>query len=215
MIAPRRTRTYSSPRRELQAAATRGAIRASAARLFERDGYVRTTIRAVADDAGVSAETVYSAFGNKRQLLREVIEDAVRGTDGPAEVVDDEWVARLTSEPDARRRLEQMTARTRGILDRSAALYEVVHHAARSDPGLRDLEAELDEQRRADVDALIGLLADVSPLRLERKEATDVVWALATSDLYLRLRRNRGWSADRADALLEDLIARVVLPSAT
>ena len=36
--------------------------------------YVAVTIQAVADEAGVAVQTVYAVFGNKRELLRQVLD---------------------------------------------------------------------------------------------------------------------------------------------
>lgn len=209
---PDEPRSYESPLRRRQAEATRAAIVGSAGRLFERDGYARTTINAVADDAGVSPESVYGRFGNKRNLLWAVFELAASGTDDPRPVIDENLIDAILAEPDPHGRLALMTERTRGMLDRSAALNEMVHLAARTDPGLRDLELELDARRRADVEGLVGLLAEAGPLRLELEEAVEVLWAIATSDLYLRLRRGCGWSADRSDRIVADIIDRLLLP---
>ena len=205
------TRSYVSPLRQQQAAATRAVVVAAAAELFVRDGYARTTIAGIAAAAGVSPDTVYAAFGSKRGLLRGVFEWAAAGDMEPRPVVDDAWLAALQVEPDGRRRLASMAERTRGMLDRSAALNEMVHVAAQTDPGLADLEAEFDAQRRADVQAMVATLADAGALRLPLRDAVDLLFAIATSDLYLRLRRTGRWSATRADTQLEDLIARVLL----
>ena len=94
-----RLRSYDSPLRRRQAEATRAAVRDAAASLFLRDGYVRTSIRAVADEAGVSPETVYAGFGSKRDLLRAVVEHAAHGSDEHWAVVDPAWVERLRAEP--------------------------------------------------------------------------------------------------------------------
>jgi AcrR family transcriptional regulator len=205
------TRSYESPLRRQQAAATRAAMVEAAAELFERDGYARTTLAGVADAAGVSLATVYATFSNKRGLLRAVFAWAAAGGADPRPVVDDVWLEELAAEPDGRQRLALMAARTRGMLDRSAALNEMVHIAASTDPELADLEAEMDTQRRSDVVAMVDALADAGALRLPTRDAVDLVWALATSDLYLRLRRTGRWSAVRADAQIEDLISRTLL----
>lgn len=102
--------------------------------------------------------------------------------------------------------------RTRGVLDRTAALDEMVKVAAHGDPALRDLEAALGARRRDDVEALVALLAAAGPLRMPQAEAVDIIWAVATSDLHLRLRRGCGWPAAQVDDLIEHLIARIVLP---
>jgi AcrR family transcriptional regulator len=51
---------------------SRAAIVESAAVRFERDGFERTTIRAVADDAGIDAAMVMRYFGNKEGLFEAV-----------------------------------------------------------------------------------------------------------------------------------------------
>ena len=49
-------RRYHSPRRREQAEATRNEILDAAERLFIRDGYVATSMAAIAKEAGVGAE---------------------------------------------------------------------------------------------------------------------------------------------------------------
>ncbi len=78
-----------------------------------RDGYAGTTINAIADAAGVSPESVYGRFGNKRQLLLAVLERAGPSADDSAAVVTQDWLAQLAAERDARRRLALMSELTR------------------------------------------------------------------------------------------------------
>ena len=49
---------------------TRGAILEAAMRLFRRDGYDRTTMRAIAKEAGVSLGNAYYYFGSKEHLIQ-------------------------------------------------------------------------------------------------------------------------------------------------
>lgn len=53
-----------------KAAQTRQAILDAALRLFRRDGYDGTTMRAVAQEAGVSAGNAYYYFGSKEHLVQ-------------------------------------------------------------------------------------------------------------------------------------------------
>src|SRR4051795_9962842 len=71
-------RTYDAPSRRASAARTRERICRAAETLFLRDGYARTTIRAVAKAAGVAEATIYLAFPNKGALLDAVIVRATR-----------------------------------------------------------------------------------------------------------------------------------------
>src|SRR5581483_8306948 len=74
-------RPYRSVRRREQAEQTRTRVLDAAADVFRERGYERTTIAAVASRAGVADETVYTHFGNKRTLLGELVQRAVRGGD--------------------------------------------------------------------------------------------------------------------------------------
>jgi len=51
----------------------RAAIERAALTLFLRDGYARTSVDAVAREAGVSKRTVYDYYGDKQTLFLEVI----------------------------------------------------------------------------------------------------------------------------------------------
>src|ERR1700730_5801403 len=63
--------------RSEHAAATRSRVERGAKTLFARDGYAGTTIAALAEEAGVAAQTLYSAFGSKAAIAISVMEDAV------------------------------------------------------------------------------------------------------------------------------------------
>jgi TetR/AcrR family transcriptional repressor of mexJK operon len=51
------------------------AIARSALTLFASDGYERTTVDAIAAEAGVSKRTVYSHYGDKENLFLSVVRD--------------------------------------------------------------------------------------------------------------------------------------------
>src|SRR3954454_24921949 len=80
-------RKYDVASRRAAAARTRDRICSAAEDLFLRDGYARTTIRAVAGAAGVAEATIYLAFPNKAALLDAVIVRATR--DNPSESLAD------------------------------------------------------------------------------------------------------------------------------
>ena len=60
-------------------AATRARILAAAETLFLRDGYARTSMKAIAGVAGVSEKTMHLAFATKATLLRQVIQLTLQG----------------------------------------------------------------------------------------------------------------------------------------
>ena len=64
--------------RERQAQLTRDEILKAARRLFAERGYTRTSVRDIAEAAGVSAQTVYDSIGSKQALvarLNDLIDD--------------------------------------------------------------------------------------------------------------------------------------------
>jgi AcrR family transcriptional regulator len=183
---------------------------------FVEEGYAGTTIAKIAEQAGVSPETVYATFGTKRDVLRAVAERAAAGAPD-AEVVGEAWLARVRAEPDQRRRLELMSDATRDVLRRVAPIDEMVRSVAPSDPEIAELQDELERRRRADVRGLVLLLAEAGPLRVPVDDAVDLMWALARSTgLYRSLTTDRRWSDRRARAALTDVLTRVLLdgPSA-
>ncbi len=59
-----------APRRTSKAEQTRSVITAAALRLFRRDGYDGTTMRAIAQEAGVSVGNAYYYFSSKEHLVQ-------------------------------------------------------------------------------------------------------------------------------------------------
>jgi len=67
-------RRYHSPKRERQGRQTREQIVEAARLLFARDGYAKTTVGAIAREAGVSGQTVYASVGSKRAIVGALID---------------------------------------------------------------------------------------------------------------------------------------------
>jgi len=64
------------PSRAVGAAGAKGeAIAQAALRLFLRDGYERTSVDAIAAEAGVSKRTIYNRYGDKENLFLSVLRD--------------------------------------------------------------------------------------------------------------------------------------------
>ncbi|WPN21622.1 TetR/AcrR family transcriptional regulator [Pseudomonas marginalis] len=59
--------------RERQKAERRQAISKAAIELFERQGFQNTTIEQIASQAGVSPPTVFKYFGNKQEIILEIL----------------------------------------------------------------------------------------------------------------------------------------------
>lgn len=70
-------RKYSSPIRERQANQTRTNILDATQRLFLERGYAKTTVEAIAQEAGVAKQTVYAVFRSKNGIVAELLDRAV------------------------------------------------------------------------------------------------------------------------------------------
>jgi len=71
----KRTNRKSAGKRELSKAATRAKLLESARREFARKGYRGTSVRELANAAGVSTGAFYGNFKNKREIFDTIIEE--------------------------------------------------------------------------------------------------------------------------------------------
>lgn len=204
-------RSYRSPRRQEQAEQTRERVLDAARRLFEARGWEGTSVAAIAEEAGVSAETVYARFRNKRTLLGELVQSAVRGPD-PRPVPEQEGPRALAAETDQRAQLRIFAADVVLRLERAAPLVGVVSAASSSEPELAELLERLHADRLRNLRVLVDALAANGSLRLPADAAVETVWALTSPELHQLLVRVRGWSRRRYCDWLAESLAAVLLP---
>jgi AcrR family transcriptional regulator len=80
------TQRAGAARRPRDSAATRRSLVLAARKLFAEHGYDATTVRAVADLAGVNQALLFRYFGSKRGLFEEAVQnEAVQLLAGPKE----------------------------------------------------------------------------------------------------------------------------------
>src|SRR3954465_14634815 len=109
---------------------TRRKIVVAATDLFVTEGYHATTLEQVATRAGVAVQTVYFHFGNKRTVLKEAVDIAAVGDEGPAALLARGWLDPARAAPDQRRTLEIWVRNGRAIYDRIGPIMRVVRDAA-------------------------------------------------------------------------------------
>lgn len=207
----RSRRSYSSPLRADQAEQTRRRILASAFGLFAKGGYAGTTIAAVAEDAGVSPETIYQGFGGKRGLLEGAIEMAIDGAeDGAAS--QERWRAAVAELPGARERLHMLVDYSCRILARTRPLHSVIRGAADKEPFAADLGRRLlNDRLSAQTERIATYLAgDLRP-GLSVEEAGQRYCVLASPELYHLLTVELDWTADEHREWLTTLLENDLL----
>jgi AcrR family transcriptional regulator len=206
-------RPYRSERRREQAEQTRARVLDAAARVFRARGYERASIAQIAGEAGVAEETVYSHFGNKRTLLGELVQRAVRGDD-PRAVPQQEGPRALAALADRREQLRLFANDIVRRLERAAPLVAVVAAAAPGEPELAELLERLHAHRLRNLRVLVDALAANGPLRTSRERATETVWALVSPELHQLLTGIGGWSRRRYVAWLQASLEALLLEEA-
>lgn len=197
-------RRYHSLQRQAQAQATRDKILEAARLRFGADGYVATTLPAIAREAGVAVATVTAVFGTKPALLDALIKSAVRGDAEPAPLAEREWWQAVLREPEPIRQLERYAANARRIHGRTTDLFEIVRGAAAAEPEIAVLRRELGESHRQDDGLVAESLAQKGALGrgVTVERAADLLWALGSADLYRLLVVERGWPPEEYEQWL-------------
>jgi AcrR family transcriptional regulator len=196
---------------------TRRRIVAAAAELFIADGYTGTTLEQIAERAGVAVQTVYFHFGNKRTVLRAVVDVAAVGDDQPIDLLDRPLYRQLAHERDPRRYISLWTGGHREILTRMAPILRLLRDAAGTDPDVAAQWQANEQYRVAGYrDGIVQHLADLDALKpgLTTQDTLDILLALTTIDVYLTL-TERGWSPDKWQTWMTDTITTALLPAPT
>ena len=186
-------RAYDSPARRQQAEGTRTGIIRAAHDLFFEKGYAATTLKEIADRAGVSEPTIYAVFGSKRRLLLDVFQSG-RTADPEARV---DAQARFSG-PDHVHTPRSIAHSVRKTREGGAPVARIIQAAGDADPELAELWQEIQDERHERMRELAEILKSEGLLRadLGLDEATDILWTLTSNDNYAHLVLERGWSAD-------------------
>jgi AcrR family transcriptional regulator len=212
-VNPRR---YDNTSRQRQAAATRLAVLQATRTLVIEKGYAGTTIAAVARAAGVSVETVYKGFGNKRELVMQMLGVIVVGDDEPVALIERPEMREALTAGDGAQVLARFAAVSTGILERLGPPLAALLAGNRSGADeLREFIDDVNARRRADFTTVVDAVISTGDLRedLHPTRATDILWALGSPEVHLILTGDLGWSHDDyqawlTQALIDGLIRR-------
>jgi AcrR family transcriptional regulator len=189
---------------------------ASARELFLEQGYPATTIASVARRAGVSADTIYNAFGSKGALLKEVLDVVIGGDDEHVALLDRAGPQAMRAEPDQRRQLAMFAAGMTEQLERVRPMDDILRSAAAVDATAADLRADLQLRQRGEaMRAVVAWIAAHGPLRdgLSHEDAAAMAWTLTSPEVHLMLRDTWGWPRHRYEQWLRETLTASLLPS--
>jgi len=206
-------RRYDASGRRAAAASTRARILAAARSLFVARGYLGTKMEDVAAEAQVALDTVYASVGTKTKLFHLLVETAISGTDRPVPAEQRSYVQAFKEEPDATRKLAIYASAMAKIQARLAPLLVVLRSAASAHEDLAALWQRISDRRARNMRKLVAEVVEAGVLRsgIAAEEAADVVWAMASPDLYLLLVGERAWPAERYTRWLTDELRRYLL----
>jgi AcrR family transcriptional regulator len=204
-------RTYTSTVRQDQAARTRALIVDAAAELFMSAGYSRTTVRAIAERAGVATDTVYATFGTKVRVLTAVV-DSRLAPPGVANVMERPEAEAVRDEPDQRGQLRLFARDMAALSTRVRPIYEVLRTASAVEPQVREVFIEREQYRLANMRRLASWLTARGRLTMDRERAARTIWALASPDVARMLCDVGGWSERQHASWLEEVLDAALLP---
>ncbi len=207
-------RPYRSPLREEQARDTQRRVLAAAEELFLDRGYGRSSVADIARRAGVSAQTVYNAFGTKAALAKQLYDVRLAGDDEPVPMAKRPAFQELARETDPRRALAMYARIGRQIAERVGAVHAVlIAGAAAGDPDLAVLVATTDTERTIGTGHMARRLEELRALKpgLDEQRAGALLWALTAPELFHRLTVDRNWSLDEYERWLGDTMCASVL----
>ncbi|WP_433161106.1 TetR/AcrR family transcriptional regulator [Kribbella sp. CA-247076] len=187
--------------RERQARATKEQVAQAARGLFAEQGYVVTTIAAISAAAGIPAQTIYSAFGNKPAILREISRL---------------WIA----EADTRRLAQESLV----ISDPAERLRSAAHwHTRQFETGIDVIRiyqeaARADARMAAEMQRVWAAREHELELFLQsfkgqlKPRALDIFLACTAAEVYQILVLDRSWPVEDYEAWLGDTLVSQLLP---
>jgi AcrR family transcriptional regulator len=211
MTKPVKSRPYASPLRQEQAAQTRARILDAARALFERDGFARTTVKAIAAAAKVAPDTIYATFGTKVSVLTALIDRELTASVDVTSVTDRPEVRAVRDESDQLEQLRLFTREIATVLERVRPLHEILRNASAVDADLLAVSREMDDNRLKQIRKVAGWLAARGPLRVDVDRASEIIWAIASPDVATMLCDAQGWTVDDYAAWLEDTLVHTLL----
>jgi AcrR family transcriptional regulator len=191
--------------RQRQALATREQIASSARSLFAERGYAATTIAAISEAADIPLQTIYSALGSKAAILAEITRMWMTESQTP------DLAAAALSEPDPQERLRMSAHMQRRQYDAGNDVIAIYQDAARTDAQMAGVLRQVLSSREREIGKLIDSLTPHLAPGLTRDEATDRYLTCTLVEIYRTLIHERGWTADRYEQWLADLLISQLL----
>ncbi|WP_020674082.1 TetR/AcrR family transcriptional regulator [Amycolatopsis nigrescens] len=189
--------------RDRREALTLRTILTAARGLFAERGYARTPIRLIAQQAGVSPQTIYAHYGSKAGVLA-----------GLVDLLDDEaGIPDLMAEVDGLTDPEELVgllARvSRQVRERCGDIVTVLSSGAAVDPDIADTLQEGARRNRLGVEMIVERIRGTG--RSLAPRAADIAVALMSAGVHDSLVVDAGWSYDDYESWLRHTLVTALL----
>ena len=205
-------RQYDATSRRERARRSREAVLDVAQRRFLGRGYGVTTVSEVAQESGVSPETIYKAFGGKAGLVRAIYDRGLEGQGPlPAYERSDEMRDRETDPTVIMREWGRLTAEVASVV---TPIRLLLRSAAATDADMARLLEDRDRERLERMRHHARFLEQRGYLRADVSvdQATDVLWACSSAELYELLVMQRSWSLEQFAEFIARFMISGLLP---
>jgi AcrR family transcriptional regulator len=186
---------YDNSQRAVAAATTRTQVLSAAHELFLDRGFAATTVKAVADSAGVSQETIYKSFGSKAALLKAVYDVALVGDADAVPLARRPEAIAVKEAPTPDEAAQAYAELAQLISERTDPLLRVLLRSRGSDRALDEFAATTDRERLIGSRHWAGHWHARGWLRSELTvdRGAEVIWVLNSPEpRWLLL--DQGWS---------------------
>jgi TetR/AcrR family transcriptional regulator, regulator of cefoperazone and chloramphenicol sensitivity len=197
--------------RERHTALTRSVVLDVARRQFAERGFAAAAVRPIAQEAGISLQTLYSTFGSKQGLLLALV-DTVREQTGGPEAREHVMLAEHADEL-----IERAANLRRRILEECGDIIVTFREGAAGDADVAEAYEAGQRRMREGLDRMCGRLQELGALRpeLTRRKAADQMAALFVAEIYEELTGPRSaWSPDEYELWLRDRLRGALLDPA-
>lgn len=206
-------RLAPAPDRQARTRRTRAAVVEAARSLFLERGYSATTIEAISERSDTPQATVYRLFSSKLGILKAVLDVSIVGDDEAVAMLDRPHVRALLSDQEPKHQLAGFAALLRDVMARVASVHRTLAEAARADKDAASLLAEIARQRQEGQRRIARSLARSNALRpdLRERDAADLIYTLASPEVYCLLVFDRSWSGERYEQWLHRILVEQLL----
>lgn len=205
-----RSREYDVTNRREEALARHAKTLDVAERKFFEHGYAATTVESIAEDAGISAATVYKSYGGKAGLIKALCQRALEGS-GPVPAEDRSNALRVN--PDPRDVIAGWGRLAAEVAPRVIPLLLLLRDAAHLDPESAALLSDLNEARLTRMADNARYLVAGGHLKdgISPEHARDTLWLYSSAELYDLLINDRQWSISQYSRFITDAMTSALL----